>query len=111
MARKKHGTKPMTIREIADASGCSKSWIADISMRTTWSGLHVDMIDRFAAACGVDLFRPWDIVEQFKFYKLTHLKRAKGVQRSTLLKIMSIRPGQPTSQYGQTDRRQPPLRH
>lgn len=54
-ARKGRGHKRMTCREIARASGLSKSLVATISIQTSWRGF-LDHCDAFCQGCGVDLF-------------------------------------------------------
>lgn len=55
-ARKGRGHQRMTCREIARASGLSKSLVSRISVRTTWAG-YLDHCDAFCRGCGIDLFR------------------------------------------------------
>lgn len=54
-ARKGRGHKTLTCREIARASGLSKSLVAEISVQNSWDGL-LNHCDDFCRGCGVDLF-------------------------------------------------------
>ncbi len=45
----------MSLRDIARASGLSKSYVAMLAERRSWRGVTLDVADKFSAACGVDL--------------------------------------------------------
>ena len=55
VARSKNGRHPMADAEIARRSGLSKDSVRRISSLTVWDTIGVITVDRFTAACGVNL--------------------------------------------------------
>lgn len=53
--KKKWKTERMTNREISELSGIPIRTIQKISYRSDWVGIPVDVMSRFAFACGVNL--------------------------------------------------------
>ena len=55
LSRKKHGTRPMSIRDIAAVSGISRAGCAKIKEQGNWNRVLGENIHRFSLACGVNL--------------------------------------------------------
>lgn len=87
LARKNHGHAPLSVRELAEKTGLSKSTIAELSLRRTWSGVSIDTVVKFSQACGVDLFRPRDTVAYLRRSKRAHLKNADAQQKKFFLRL------------------------
>lgn len=58
VARKNRGREPMSLRDIADQSGLALSTVCELSQRRTWTNATLETIQKFSAACGVDLLHP-----------------------------------------------------
>ena len=54
LARKNHGRDGLSHAEIAKLSNLSKSTVAELSLKTEWDGVPVDVAVAFALACGVN---------------------------------------------------------
>lgn len=91
LARKKHGYHPMSVRDIAAASGLSKSKVAELSDRTSWRGIAIEDVVAFSLACGVDLQRPSRVMEYIRRSKRVYLARANPQQREFLARIFKLR--------------------
>lgn len=91
IARKKHGYAPMSVRELAEKSGLSKSRVAELSLKRSWKGIPIDTISAFSLACGVDLMRPHDTIRYLRKSKRAHLERATKAQREFFLKLFTLR--------------------
>lgn len=91
-ARKKHGTVPMSHRDIALASGLSKSKVATLSKKRSWNGVPIDMVVRFSAACGVHLHNPKRAVDFLRRRKKSHVLKAKPAQQKFFAEIFRREP-------------------
>jgi hypothetical protein len=92
LARKSNGHRPMSVRDIAIASGLSKSKVADLSLKTTWKGVSIDTVVAFSQACGVDLMRPHLVTEYLRKTKRIHLTRVSNVhQREFFQRLFKLR--------------------
>jgi hypothetical protein len=91
LARRKNGHKPMSVRELSEASGISKSQVANLSLKPTWSGVPIDTVVRFSLACGVDLMRPRDARRYLKTARKAHLRNATPRQRQFFQKMFSVK--------------------
>lgn len=89
VARK--GWTPMSTRDLAAKSGLSKSYVSNLSKRSTWKGIPIDVVDRFVAACGINLLSPKRTIEYLKSSKMIHLKRATATQRKLFAAIFAIK--------------------
>jgi hypothetical protein len=87
VARKKHGTEPMSHTDIAKKSGLSRSFVADLSKRKSWKGIPVNVVDAFSIACGVDLMAPWETFDFLKSSKKDHLNGATLAQRKFIASL------------------------
>lgn len=54
LARKNRGREGMSHLEIAKLSKLSKSTVAELSLKTDWNGVPVDVAVSFAVACGIN---------------------------------------------------------
>lgn len=97
-ARKKHGTVPMSHRDLAKASGLSKSKVATLSKRRSWVGIPIDIVIKFSAACGVNLHNPKRAVDFLRRRKKSHILKANGNQRRFFAEIFSQRESSPNGQ-------------
>lgn len=89
VARKKHGTMPMTTEEIAEKSGLSVGAVSEISRRKNWNGMRIEVIVAFSEACGVNLLKPERHIRYMRNRKMAHLSNGTHDQRKlfgTLLK-------------------------
>lgn len=75
VARKKHGLRPVTDQEIADASGLSISTVCWLSKLKLWDTISLDTIERFSTACGVNLLHTARHVDFLKRRKKVHAKK------------------------------------
>lgn len=92
VARSHNGRHMLGCREIAELSGISKSFIAELSLRTTWAKVDAATIDRFTKACGVDLLCPWKTITTLQRSKQLWLTRARAEQKAMLQKIFKLSP-------------------
>jgi hypothetical protein len=81
MARKKNGFAPMSHRDLADASGLSKTKVAELSLRRKWDGVPIDQVEAFARACGVDLMNTKRVKDFLRRAKRVHLQNANPAQK------------------------------
>lgn len=58
LARTHRGHRPMGDTEVARRSGLSRQTIWRLAQRTSWNGVPVDTVERFCAACGVNILHP-----------------------------------------------------
>lgn len=87
LARKKHGHAPMSHRDLAAATGLSKTKVAELSLKRSWDGVPIDQVEVFARACGVDLLRPKRAVEYLRRAKRVHMQNATPAQKEFFLKM------------------------
>lgn len=78
VARKNHGRNALTHRDLAKLCGISKSYVADLSMRSTWRGVPIEIIQVFGEACGVDFARPNRVRYYLRTYKKIHVLNSGG---------------------------------
>ena len=82
--------RPMSSREIARRGGLSPGWVNKLSLRDSWAGVSVDMVDRFARGCGVDLF---SMRRQKRFLhgaKWAHTRSGTLTQRRFYERLMKV---------------------
>lgn len=91
LARKNHGHKPMTVRDIAEKSGLGKSTVAKLSLLRTWKGVSIDTVVSFSLACGVDLLNPHKVTEYLRRSKRAHLDNVSPIQRKFFHKLFTQR--------------------
>ena len=87
VARKKNGRQSMSVRDLAEVTGVSRTTISELSMKKTWKGVKVELVEAFANACGVDLFKPADTYYYLKNSKQTHLKNMPASRRRMFAKM------------------------
>lgn len=88
IARRKHGWEPMSVRDIAAASGLTKTRVAIIAKRKTWAGIAIDHVERFSRACGVDLLHPAVHKHWLRQSNLRHIMRAQKRQKAGFLELL-----------------------
>lgn len=76
----------MSHADLAQATGLAKSTISKLSLKSSWNGVPVDVMDSFMAACGVDLMRPSRVRNYLRTGKMRHLKAMNAHQRKFLAK-------------------------
>jgi hypothetical protein len=81
LARKERGRLPLSHAEIARASGLSMATVSALSFRLDWSGVTVDVADRFARACGVNHLAAERQLEFVRRRKMVHVMNAPTNQR------------------------------
>lgn len=91
MARKRNGFAPLSVRELAQLSGLSKSTVSELSLKKTWDGVSIDVVVRFSEACGVDLMRPRDAREYLRHSKKVHIENATPKQKRFFLRLFTAR--------------------
>lgn len=89
LARKANGQKPMSSAEIAERSGLSRAHVSKLSKAQTWSTVTMDVADRFATACGVDLAKPNRTLKWMRSATLVHLRRGGAKQRQLFHQLLS----------------------
>jgi hypothetical protein len=85
--------KPLSHVEIAQRSGLPRSSVADLSLRISWEGVDLDVADRFAAACGVNLTKPGQHLRWLREGRFGHLKEGNAHQRKFFARLMAQRNG------------------
>lgn len=91
LARKAHGHRPMSVRDIAAVSGLSRDVVSRLSMMRSWKGVSIDTVEAFSRACGVDLMRPGLVAKYLKRSKRVHLTRANPQQREFFMRLFKLR--------------------
>ena len=81
LARKNAGWRALSHSDLAKRTGIPRSSIADLSQKTSWQGVPIDVIDRFAAGCGIDLTRPEAYHRKLRRLSFRHIARANPTQR------------------------------
>lgn len=78
----------MTHTEIAIKSGLPLASVAEISMKTSWRGLRIEVIEAFSLACGVDHMRCRRQMEYLRRRKMIHLQKGDANQRRMYARLM-----------------------
>lgn len=81
----------MSHRDIARASGLSKTKVAELSLKRSWEGVAIEDVDAFARACGVDLMNKKRVAEYIRHAKRVHLQNATPVQKKFFERLFSGR--------------------
>lgn len=58
--------KQIPVKELMRLSGIPRRTLIDLSYRTSWAGVKLDVISRFAYACGVNLLAPSPLAEYMR---------------------------------------------
>lgn len=90
LARTKHGYRGLSHSDIARMSGLARSTVAELSFKTTWAGVRVDVIDRFAGACNVDFFHTKHQVQALLHRQKVYIYRAPYPQRAMYGKLFAL---------------------
>jgi hypothetical protein len=81
---------PLSHRDIAQRAGLPRQSVADLSRRLSWEGVPLDVADRFAAACGVNLMKPGNHLRALREGRLGHLKEGNAQQRRFFARLMEV---------------------
>ena len=92
MARKAHGTKPMSHADIAQRCNLSRASVSTLSKKRKWDGTPIDIVASFSAACGVNLTNPKRTTEFMRKASKKYLVGANKAQRKFLSSIMRNQP-------------------
>lgn len=79
---------PRSHAEIAELSQLPRSTVASISTRISWAGIPIEIADRFAAACGVDLNQPGRHLRWLRTARFQHLAQGNAQQRRFFARLM-----------------------
>jgi len=90
MARSHHGWRGLSHAALAERAGLARSTVAKISKRRTWAGLTIEVIDRFAFACGVDVLHPREAARLIRSRKKPFLAKAPPAQRRFYLRLFKL---------------------
>lgn len=90
LARTRHGYHGLSHDEIALRSGLPKSTVADLSFKTSWGGVTVEVADKFSAACGVDFFRGKCQVQALLHRKKVYIYRGPAAQRAMYSRLFAL---------------------
>lgn len=88
LARRKGAWQAMSLRDIADASGIPKSRVALIAVMKTWDEVPLSQVERFSAACGVDLMHPCRHKKWLRESDLRHVLRGHKKQQAVILRTL-----------------------
>lgn len=97
VARKANGRRAMSHRDIAHASGLSIGCVAKLSLKSSWKGVDIDIVERFATACGVNLLSPFEANKYLtQAGPRIHVARANWQQRKFFERLMQTEHYQPS---------------
>lgn len=80
--------EPLSHSDIAKRSNLPRSTVADLSVKESWDGVPVNVIDAFAAACGVDLMLPGRHLRWLRLGRFGHLSKGNVQQRRFFNRLM-----------------------
>jgi len=92
LARKMHGTKPMSHSDLAEKTGLSRAGVALLSKRKSWRGVPIERVVGFSEACGVSLTNPKRTTEFMRRASKKYLVGANKTQRKFLSEILKAQP-------------------
>lgn len=78
----------MSHREVALKAGLPKTKVEELSVKTSWEGVPVDVVDKFAKGCGVNMTNLKRQIEYVRRRKMAHLRKAPPSQRRMFSKLM-----------------------
>jgi len=90
MARKGRGMKPLSNADIAGISGLNHAYVSQLSLKRSWTGIRMDVADRFARACGVDLTRPAPHLRWLRMAGMKHLREGNAHQRRFFKRLFEL---------------------
>jgi len=90
VARQNHGSRGITHAELARRSGLSKSKVMDLSFRTSWDGVSIDVLQRFALACGVNHMQTRRTLEYLRRRKMMHVRQAPPASRRFYARLFEL---------------------
>jgi hypothetical protein len=89
LARKNHGRRGMTHRDLAKASGLTLSTVQALSFRRSWTGLSIDTIMAFSLACGVNHLSTDQQMDYLRRRRMAHVLGAKGSQKVFYARLLT----------------------
>jgi hypothetical protein len=90
VARKRSGWHPMSCADIGKKAGLSKSYVASLSLKTSWKGVPIEVVERFSEACGVDLLHPQDTLKYLRESKMIFTKLCSKSQARFFIKLFAV---------------------
>jgi hypothetical protein len=92
LARCRHGKgwRGLSHRELGQISKLPKSTIAELSFRKTWKGVAVDVVDAFAAACGVDHLRARRQITYLRTRSMTYTETGSIAQVKMYTRLLRL---------------------
>lgn len=81
LARKKRGTRPMSIRDIASVSGLSRAGVDKIKRQPNWNRVLAENVHKFSLACGVNLLSQSSQRDFLRRRKLVYQRHLTPSQR------------------------------
>jgi hypothetical protein len=90
VARTKNGRRGLTTSELEKASGLSRTTVKELSFRTTWNNVTVEVAHKFMSACGVNPLAARRQREFARRRKLVHVEQATGAQKRMYDRIESV---------------------
>lgn len=91
------GWKPLSTTEIAGRAELSRYEVQKISALTTWASVPVEIVERFANGCRVDLSKGSELRKILRLNKLSHLRFSNVAQRKFFAALMSSKSGSKSS--------------
>lgn len=82
---------PLSHSDIAERAKLPRSTVADLSVKESWEGVPVNVIDAFASACGVDIMRPGQHLRWLRLGRFGHLSQGNVQQRRFFQRLMSAK--------------------
>lgn len=89
-ARAGHGHRRLTVRQIAERSGLSKSTVANLAVQTSWEHCTIHQIEAFTRGCGVDLFHLKDHRKFLRERKWAYLYRSTKAERAYYGRLLAM---------------------
>lgn len=81
VARTPNGRRGLTTSDLEAASGLARTTIKELSFRSDWNNVTVEVASKFMEACGVNPLAARRQREFFKRRKLLHVEQARGSQK------------------------------
>lgn len=80
---------PLSHSDIAERANLPRSTVADLSVKESWEGVPLNVVDAFASACGVNLMRPSKHLAWLRLGRFGHLSKGNVQQRRFFARLMS----------------------
>jgi len=89
------GQRALSFEEIAARSGLGISTVKNYSRRTSWSGLPIDNVVAYAAACGVNHMQAKEVIRFIKHKRWVHVVSSRNPKQRAMFKRI-LNPQQPS---------------